>query len=380
MGTRAAPWAACGRGLKGPPLARIRSCTGPTAPRPPQKLGLFEEQTKVVYRRFGSTPVPLSDFQNAQYYGPVSVGTPAQTFQVIFDTGSSNLWVPSAQCSNCGSKPKYTSGASSTYHANGTNFQIMYGSGPVAGFESTDILNLGGLVVQDFTFAEITDVSGLGLAYALGQFDGILGMGFQSISVNHLPTVFDVLVQQNLVPEPVFAFYLQSETGPGGELTLGGYNPNRFTGSLFWIPVISQTYWEVALGGMQANGKPVTKVTKAIMDTGTSLLAGPVAEVKAFAASIGAQPNFLNPNAYMIDCAKVPNLPNLDIEFNGQTFSLTPQQYVLNEFDVECILGMMGIDIPAPMGPLWILGDVFNRVYYTVYDAGNARVGIAPVA
>ena len=117
------------------------------------------------------------DYENSQYYGEVALGTPEQVFNVIFDTGSSDLWVASSKCdSSCGRHAKYDSSKSTTYIANGTSFDIMYGSGPVSGFQSIDILDMGGLKISKQMFAEVTDAAGLGAAYKLGKFDGILGM------------------------------------------------------------------------------------------------------------------------------------------------------------------------------------------------------------
>jgi Eukaryotic aspartyl protease len=85
----------------------------------------------------------IKDYANAQYYGTVSIGTPPQSFQVIFDTGSSNLWVPHVGCTHCGnpffgSKSKFDHTASSSYQEDGADFEIMYGSGSVSGYFSSD--------------------------------------------------------------------------------------------------------------------------------------------------------------------------------------------------------------------------------------------------
>ena len=119
----------------------------------------------------GHGSVVISNLEDAQYYGPIQVGTPPQTFTVVYDTGSSNLWIPAANCSssNCLLKHRFDEKASSTYMPNGTAFQIDYASGPVSGYLSQDTANLGGISVPNVTFAEITNATGLGAAYLIGQ-------------------------------------------------------------------------------------------------------------------------------------------------------------------------------------------------------------------
>ena len=58
------------------------------------------------------------------------------------------------------------------------------------------------------------------------------------------------------------------------------------------------------------------------------------------------------------------------------TFTLTKADYVITDGPI-CLFGFVGIDIPAPRGPLWILGDIFMRKYYSIFDYGNQRMGFA---
>lgn len=198
----------------------------------------------------------IKDYANAQYYGTISLGTPPQAFEVIFDTGSSNLWVPKVGCTHCGNpffgkKHKYDHAASATYKQDGGDFDIVYGSGSVTGFFSVDAVTLAeDLVVSGQRFAEVQDAGGLGLAYALGKFDGILGLAFTSISVDNTPTVFETAIKEKVIDEPIFSFYL-GDNKPG-ELMFGGYNPSKFQGDLQYIPLSNATYWEIAMESVQA--------------------------------------------------------------------------------------------------------------------------------
>lgn len=216
--------------------------------------------------------MPLLDFSE------IEIGTPPQKFKVVLDTGSSNLWVPSSECGSiaCYLHSKYDSSSSSTYKKNGTDFEIRYGSGSLSGFVSEDTVKIGDLELKHQQFAEAT--SEPGLAFAFGRFDGILGLGFDAISVNKIVPPFYNMLNQKKIDEPVFAFYLgdANKEGQNSVATFGGVDEDHYTGELVKLPLRRKAYWEVDFDSI-ALGDNVAELdnTGVILDTGTSLIALP---------------------------------------------------------------------------------------------------------
>jgi saccharopepsin len=323
----------------------------------------------------GGHGVPLSDFQNLQYYAPISLGTPAQDFKVVLDTGSSNLWVPGTSCSSiaCFLHQKYDATASSTYKANGSEFAIRYGSGSLEGYISQDTLTIGDLKVVKQDFAEATKEPGL--AFAFGKFDGILGMGYDTISVNQVVPPFYQMIHQKLLDEPIFSFRLGSSEDDAGECVFGGIDDSAYTGKITYVPVRRRGYWEVELEQI-GFGDEVLELegTGAAIDTGTSLIVMPSDVAEMLHKEIGATKGWNG--QYTVDCATVPSLPDFTLWFDGKPYPLKGDEYILNAGGT-CISSFTGMDIPAPVGPLWIVGDTFLRKYFTVYDLGRNAVGFA---
>lgn len=335
----------------------------------------------------GPTPEPLSNYMDAQYFGVVGLGTPAQSFKVVFDTGSSNLWVPSKKCYSlaCWTHSTYSSAKSSTYKADGRALEIQYGSGSMKGFLSADNLALAGVVVQNQTFGEATSLPGI--TFVAAKFDGLFGMGFQTISQDNVVTPFQNMVNQKLVPQPVFSFYLNRDQtkSPGGEIIFGGIDSNYVDGDITYTQVTHPGYWQFKMDAVSmpgTGGDDGDKVSacengcQAIADTGTSLIAGPKAEVLKLNERIGALP--VPGGEYVLPSCDLSHLPDLIFTIEGREFPLKPEQYVLQISQAGkklCLSGLFGMDIPNH--PLWILGDVFIGPYYSVFDYGNKQLGFA---
>ncbi|XVE82379.1 hypothetical protein DITRI_Ditri15bG0143500 [Diplodiscus trichospermus] len=238
--------------------------------------------------------VYLKNYLDVQYFGEIGIGSPPQKFTVIFDTGSSNLWIPSSHCYfsvACHFHSRYNSSNSSTYTEIGKHCKIDYGSGMILGFFSEDNIEVGDLVVKNQVFTEALREGSLILS--LASFDGILGLGFQDISVGNVAPLWYSMMQQSLVAEKVFSFWFNKDpsASEGGEIVFGGVDQKHFKGKHTYVPVTQRGYWQIELADIlianQSTG--FCNNCTAIVDSGTSFIACPTAAATKINHAIGAK-------------------------------------------------------------------------------------------
>jgi len=300
--------------------------------------------------------VPVKDYTNTQYFITVDIGTPAQQFNVVPDTGSSNLWVYSSNCRSipCKTHSTYDASSSSTYAAQGDDFIIEYGSGGVNGFVSNDVAGFGG-VSAEMGFGEVQTVSGA--TFYISQMDGIIGLGYDTISVNGLPT----WLMSTDLEDKSFGFYLHSNPEQ-----IPGFETEGYT-LVDTHHVIEQTYWNLNLTRMSGpNGIVDTTGYKAAIDSGTSLIIG--------------SSDMINPliEGIVVDqmCAGIADLPDISLTFDNTDYILTAADYVVEvtEFGTtQCLMGIMAMDLPEGFNYM-IVGDVFMRPYATHFDRNSNTV------
>uniref|UniRef100_UPI00398F36E1 pepsin A-like n=1 Tax=Pristiophorus japonicus TaxID=55135 RepID=UPI00398F36E1 len=322
---------------------------------------------------------PMINYLDMSYYGAISIGNPPQSFTVIFDTGSSNLWVPSIYCSQqpCMTHHRFNPRTSSTYYSNGQSVSIQYGTGSMTGRLGYDTVRLSNIAVnkQEFGLSE-TEPGGF---FSYCKFDGILGLGYPSLAASGATTVFDNMMSQHLVQEPLFSVYLTRETGQSGsEVVFGGIDYNHFTGQINWVPVTRDAYWQILIDRVTINGQVVACEygCPAIVDTGTSLLVGPSSYISNIQQGIGATRGSYG--QYTINCNKMSSMPDVVFTINGVDYPLPASAYTLKSSYYDQVSCSSGFGNTG--GNLWILGDVFIGEYYSIFDRGNNRVGLARAA
>ncbi|XP_070220145.1 chymosin isoform X2 [Bos mutus] len=286
------------------------------------------------YSGFGEVAsVPLTNYLDSQYFGKIYLGTPPQEFTVLFDTGSSDFWVPSIYCKSnaCKNHQRFDPRKSSTFQNLGKPLSIHYGTGSMQGILGYDTVTVSNIVDIQQTVGLSTQEPGDVFTYA--EFDGILGMAYPSLASEYSIPVFDNMMNRHLVAQDLFSVYMDSVTISG-------------------VVVACE-------GGCQA-----------ILDTGTSKLVGPSSDILNIQQAIGATQNQYG--EFDIDCDNLSYMPTVVFEINGKMYPLTPSAYTSQDQGF-CTSGFQSEN----RSQKWILGDVFIREYYSVFDRANNLVGLA---
>lgn len=367
------------------------------------------------------------DFDDVLYLSDITIGTPAQTFTVVMDTGSANLWVPGKECGQggtgvcgdecqgflcqylcdksccngemapfmykanaknpCDTKRKFDGAASSTYDKDGKSFSIQYGTGSCSGYIANDKVCVGNVCVK----------TGFGVATNLAAFfadqplDGILGLAFQALAVDGIKPPIQAMIDQHLLPNPYFTVWMtetHKDNTTGGLITVGDLDTTHCDSHIDWVPLSSATYYQVTLDGVRVGASELTgeevvlssssegKSQEAISDTGTSLIAGPPQQIQEIAEKLGGTLD-REQGVYVVPCDNVKKLPPVIFTLDGKDYPVSAKNYVdiFSEEDPRCFLGFQ--PFRSAFGPSWILGDCWIREYCQVYDMGGKRLGLA---
>lgn len=354
----------------------------------------------------------VTDYEDSEYLGIITIGTPEQKFKVVLDTGSANLWVPDVSCggtggscrtmacgveelcpymcpnkkccegrfmAGCDEKNKFDSSKSTTFAQDGREWVIQYGTGSARGEMGKDVVRFGEpgtdqLVVPNTIFGLATFVDSF---FAGHPIDGILGMAFESIAVNVVTPPLQNAINQGLLDQPVFTVYLRHTKNEvdvhGGVYTYGGLDTANCGDVIAYEKLLSATYWLFLMKSVKSGSFTQKTQWQVISDTGTSFIGGPAAVVDAIATENRAKYD-QKYGLYFIKCnAK----PSLELEIGGNSYRIEAHNLVVPSGDGRCILPMFGMDFGG-YGPAWILGDPFIRQFCNIHDMGGKRIGFAP--
>ncbi|WKY12989.1 hypothetical protein Q1695_004088 [Nippostrongylus brasiliensis] len=365
-------------------------------------------------RSEGVFPHNVNDYDDAEYLGIISIGTPEQTFKVVLDTGSANLWVPDLSCAQrkrpavcksnacyagafcplmcpnticcffdsgpnpCEGKSAFDSTRSSTYVKTDGNWRIQYGTGNAAGFFGNDTVRFGApgtnqLIVPGTVFGQASTIATF---FAEDPIDGILGMGFKELAVHDVSPPLQRAIDLGLIEAPVFTVFLERKGGqsgaPGGVYTYGGIDTVNCGPVIAYEPLTSATYWQFKMVGFSSGNFSSDKGWEVISDTGTSMIAAPRAFTDRIAKENGAQYDPHN-DAYFIECDKKPVL---ELGIGRNRYAIGAENLLMPVGNGYCLLNVF----PMPghgFGPQWILGDPFIRQFCNIHDVGQKRIGFA---
>ncbi|KAJ7929665.1 aspartic peptidase domain-containing protein [Mycena leptocephala] len=271
------------------------------------------------------------------YFGTIDVGTPPQSFNVILDTGSSDLWVADSSCTNCDQQtPLFRPDQSKSYvQQRNSNTSVSYASGQVVGFNSTDSVSMGNFSLQSQGFLSVQSVARGLLA---GSVSGMMGLAFGAISSTKTLPFWQGLISNNQLAAPEMAFWL---TRTGGSFTLGGTNSSLYHGDIEFLPLAGPskpTYWLLNVSMVTVQGQSLNVSTDngalAAIDTGTTLIGGPATEVRNLWGQIPGSGRY---QAYL-DSFTCTTMLNISMAFGGKLWPISPAD--MNLGTVNMFLGM----------------------------------------
>ncbi|KAJ3717430.1 acid protease [Lentinula raphanica] len=313
-----------------------------------------------------------------EWAGTISIGTPAQKFLIDFDTGSSDLWVPSSSCtsSTCSSKSTFDASSSSTSSKESGTFSIQYGDGStVSGPIYSDTVTVAGIEVTDQTFSPVTTLSS---SFASDPIDGILGLAFPAISNLNADPFFVTANSQGAVDSNEFGFFLSSS---GSELYLGGANSDLYSGSIEFHDVDTSTgFWQITGASIASGDSTAVSDFETIIDSGTTIMYGPPSAVKKFYAQVSGSKLYDSTNGfYSFPCDSVPDV---SFSWGGDSFEISSDNFNLGTTSSgasTCVGALAAQDLGLGDNT-WLLGDSWMKNVYTVFSFAKTAVGFAQLS
>ncbi|EIW60502.1 acid protease [Trametes versicolor FP-101664 SS1] len=341
-----------------------------------------------VSRRFSGVNVDLSLETSNQFAYLVNVSIGGEEFMVLLDTGSSDLWVVSSDCStsDCEGVQKYT--RTPSLSQTDVPFHLNYLVGNVSGTVGAETVTLGEFQVSSQIFAMAEETNGLGL-HGTGN-SGIMGLSFPAeaaISDTTGRTVVENLFSAfNDTSRRFFAFKLGRDQ-TSSSFTIGELDPAfaNATDDMTYNPVFASggalyDYWKLPLQSLTVNGTSFALAKSrmdgapapiAVLDTGTTLVLGPSQDVARFWASVGGARQ--TDRGWEVPCNRAVVVGLVLGEGTAQKeYTVDPADISWKEGSVDnvwCLGGVQSND--EVYSADWLLGDTFLRNVYVTHHAAN---------
>ncbi|KAF2971994.1 hypothetical protein GQX73_g1619 [Xylaria multiplex] len=329
-----------------------------------------------VTKRSKGSVVSNPQEYDSEWLTPVQIGTPAQTLNLDFDTGSSDLWVFSTDTSSryVNGQAQYSPSKSSTSSKlTSAKWSIAYGDGSSSsGIVYTDVVTIGGLSVSKQAVESAQTVSSSFTSES--DLDGLLGLAFSTLNTvtpTQQKTWFDNI--KSSLDSPVFAVDFKAGGVPGS-YDFGYIDSSKYTGSIAYTTVSTrQGFWEFTSTGYAVGTGSFTSTSiDGIADTGTTLLYLPSSIVSAYWAKVSGAKSNSAAGGYVFPCSAT--LPNFTFGV-GSARIVIPGAYI-NYAPYTGTTCFGGIQSSSGIG-INIFGDVALKAAYVVFDSTTPRLGWA---